>query len=80
MLRLRQNLSPRVSNNLAVIGVLLLLIAFLAGNGDSMFGIDRSLNLSASAVQQPSVPAQESLPEVQTAAHRRFKISLMIFH
>lgn len=79
MLRLRQNLPPRVSNSLSVISAILLLIAFLAGNSEPMFTSDRSLNLSASAGQQPSEPEQESLPEVQTVAQPGFKISLMIF-
>ena len=79
MLRLRQNSPPRVTNNLAVISAILLLISFLAGNSELMFTSDRSLNLSASAGQQPSEPEQESFPEVQTGAHPGFKISLMIF-
>lgn len=80
MSRLRHNLPPRVSGNLAVISTFLLLVFFVAGNGDPMFGNDRPLNLPASARQELSEPAQESLPEAQTSAHRRYRISLMIFH
>lgn len=79
MLRLRQNSPPRVTNHLAVISAILLLISFLAVNSELMFTSDQSSNLSASAGQQPSEPEQESLPEVQTVAHPGFKISLMIF-
>jgi hypothetical protein len=79
MLRLRHNLPFRMYGNLAVISALLLLIFFVAGNGDPMFGSDRPLNLPVSARQELPEPAQKSLPEAQTAAHQGFRISLMIF-
>lgn len=75
MLRLRQNLLPRVPNSFAVISAILLLISLLAGNIDSMFASNRSLNPSVSARQEP---AQESPAGVQTAARQDFRISLMI--
>ncbi len=79
MLRRRPNLPPRVSNNLAALSAVLLLISFLVGKSDSMFISGQSLNLPVSAQQESMEPGQDELPAVETTAREVFKISLMIF-
>lgn len=79
MLRRRPNLPPRVSNNLAALSAVLLLISFLVGKSDSMFIRGQSLNLPVSAQQESMEPGQDELPATETTAREVFKISLMIF-
>jgi hypothetical protein len=80
MLRLKRGLRPRVSNLLAAVSALALLLASLMHTGDSEPAHGTSSELSDAKAFEAVEPAQDPVPAVQTTVPGGKKISLMIFH
>ncbi len=79
MLRLRRNIQPRVSNHLAALSALLLLVSSLAGMEHSAPEREFTVNHSTTAPAEFSDIRQEPLATRQTATRQGIKISLLIF-
>jgi len=79
MSRQRLYLQRRVSNPLAVLSALLLLVSSLAGMSSSAYERNPSTALSMSAPSSRQAEREE-VPVEQGKAHKGFRISLMLFH
>ena len=79
MLRLRQNLQPRVPNSLAVLSAVLLLISSLVVTGNQLPNEDNA-SIGPTITQNDSTEnGLDAHPAIQAATRKGIKISLMIF-
>ena len=79
MLRLRQKLQPRVSNNLAILSAVLLLISSLVGSGNQLPNEDSASILPTLTQNDSRESGLDARPAIQAATRKGIKISLMIF-
>jgi len=80
MLRLGRGLKPRVSNQLAAVSAILLLVSFLMQTNNPGVTGGASPEWPEARAYDAVEPAPDPFPAVQTALPRGNKISLMIFH
>ena len=78
MLRLRRNLQPWVSNQLAALSAVLLLVSSLPGISDSVPVRDTSSTASVSSRQESTETEQAALSTLRAATRQGIKISLLI--
>jgi hypothetical protein len=81
MLRLRKNLQPRISNHLAALSAVLLMVSSFAGTRDAL-PIENQLSMLTEITQSNSVENTIGVNAQQAkklAARKAADISLMIF-